>query len=193
MSFSIYFSKQNTLWVQPCCKTPSFSWLSNVLYFLYPFISRWASRLLPCLGYRKQCCSEHEAADLFSKWAFSFSSDKYPEVGVPDQMGLFHFKFSEEAPFCFPQWTRQFTFPPAVHKGCLFSTPLPTLVTCKYIFLIIAILTAWGDKTSWFWFAFPWWLGIIGGKDDIEHLLTCLVAICKSFWENVYSECLPIF
>jgi len=130
MSFSIYFSKQNTLWVHPCCKTPSFLWLSNSLYFLYPFISQWASRLLPCLGYRKQCCSEHEAADLFFELAFSFSSDKYPEVGLPAQMGLFHFYFFEELPYCFPWWMYQFTSPPTVHKGSLFSTPLPALVTC---------------------------------------------------------------
>ena len=30
-----------------------------VLLLSYPFICRWTSRLLPCLGYCKQCCDKH--------------------------------------------------------------------------------------------------------------------------------------
>ena len=51
----------------------SFLWLSNIpLYkctiprLLYPFICRWTFRLLPCLGYCKQCCNEHWATWMLS-------------------------------------------------------------------------------------------------------------------------------
>ena len=30
-----------------------------VLHLLYPSLCRWTFRLLPCLGYCKQCCKEH--------------------------------------------------------------------------------------------------------------------------------------
>ena len=32
----------------------------------------------------------------------------------------------------FPQWLRQFIFPPAVYEGSLFSTSSSTFVTCRY-------------------------------------------------------------
>ena len=38
----------------------------------------------------------------------------------------------------FPKWLHQFTFPPTVHEGCLFSTFLPALVMSSL--LVIAIL-----------------------------------------------------
>jgi len=37
-------------WIFHCVYVPQFS---------YPFICWWASRLLPCPGYCKQCCNEH--------------------------------------------------------------------------------------------------------------------------------------
>ena len=45
----------------------SFLWLSNIPWYiyiytphlLYPFICRWAFRLLPWPAYCKQCCNEH--------------------------------------------------------------------------------------------------------------------------------------
>ena len=39
------------------------------------------------------------------------------------------FEFSESPPYCFPRWVCQFTIPPTVHKGSLFSTSSPILVT----------------------------------------------------------------
>ena len=31
----------------------------QTLFFSYPFVCWWTSRLLPCPGYYKQCCNEH--------------------------------------------------------------------------------------------------------------------------------------
>ena len=36
------------------------------------------------------------------------------------------FYYLKELPYCFPLWLDQFTFPPKVYKGSLFSTFLPT-------------------------------------------------------------------
>ena len=42
-------------------------------YLPYPFVCWWASRLLPCPGYDKQCCDEHWGAGVnnFSSCAVS--------------------------------------------------------------------------------------------------------------------------
>ena len=34
--------------------------------------------------------------------------------------------------FCSPQWLYQFTFPPTVQEGSLFSTPSPPFVVCRF-------------------------------------------------------------
>ena len=36
----------------------------------------------------------------------------------------------EKPPYCFPQWLHQFTFPPKVYKGSLFSISLPKIAIC---------------------------------------------------------------
>ena len=36
-------------------------------------------------------------------------------------------------PYYFPQWLYQFTFPPTVYEGSLFSTPSPAFVICGLI------------------------------------------------------------
>ena len=42
--------------------TTELNWIFHCVYvpqFLYPFICRWTSRLLPCPGYCKKCCNDH--------------------------------------------------------------------------------------------------------------------------------------
>ena len=41
-----------------------------VPYLLYPFICQWASKLLPCPAYCKECCSEHWGHVSFSVMVF---------------------------------------------------------------------------------------------------------------------------
>ena len=68
--------------------------------FLYPFICWWISRLLPCPGYCKQCCSEQWGACVFFNYGFlrvyaqslekeigtycSILAWKTPQMGKPD-------------------------------------------------------------------------------------------------------------
>ena len=42
----------------------------TVAHLLYPFLCWWTLRLLPCLGYCKQCCYEHWGACMFSNYVF---------------------------------------------------------------------------------------------------------------------------
>ena len=37
---------------------------------LYPFLCEWMFRLLPCLGYCKQCCKEHWGACILLELVF---------------------------------------------------------------------------------------------------------------------------
>ena len=74
----IDFTQGNTLQVHPCCcRWPYFILFNNWVLFHYtcvrrlcPFLCRWTFRLLPCLGYCKQCCSEHWGASF---WIMFFS------------------------------------------------------------------------------------------------------------------------
>lgn len=44
------------------------------------------------------------------------------EVELLGHMVTVFFCFSEEAPYCFPQWLFHFTFPPTGNRGSGFST-----------------------------------------------------------------------
>ena len=57
----------------------------------YPFICWWASRLLPCPGYYKQCCNEHWGCTcLFQTW---FPQCVCPEVGLLGHMAVLFLVF----------------------------------------------------------------------------------------------------
>ena len=65
----------------------------------YPFVCWWASRLLPCPGYYKQCCNEHWGARVSFRSGF---------LGVHAQkwdcwvIWQFYFQFFKKSPHCFP-------------------------------------------------------------------------------------------
>ena len=46
--------------------------------------------------------------------------------------GKSYFQFFKEPPYCSPQWLYQFTFPPTVKEGSLFSTPSPAFIVCRF-------------------------------------------------------------
>ena len=50
-------------------------WMSNIPLYIcttssYPFLCWWTFRLLPCLGYCKQCCSEHWGSCILLDYVF---------------------------------------------------------------------------------------------------------------------------
>ena len=61
---------------------------------------------------------------------FLFFSNIYPGVELLVHMVVLFLVFYEKSPYCFPQWLHQFTFPPTVYEGSLFSTISPTFVIC---------------------------------------------------------------
>ena len=58
-----------------------------------------------------------------------FLLDIYPGLELLGHMVLLFLVF-QRPPYCFLQWLHQFTFPPPVHKGSLFSPSPPTFVIC---------------------------------------------------------------
>ena len=39
---------------------------------------------------------------------------------------------NKESPHCLPWWLDQFTFPPTVQEGSLFSTLFPAFIVCRF-------------------------------------------------------------
>ena len=60
-----------------------------------------------------------------------FPLDKCPEMRLLGHMVALFLVF-KEPPHCSPQWLHQFTFPPPVWEGSLFSTPSPTFIVCRF-------------------------------------------------------------
>ena len=60
---------------------------------------------------------------------FLFFSDIFPGVELLGHM-IVLFSVFEKSAYCFPQWLHQFTFPPTVYKGSLFSIFSATFVIC---------------------------------------------------------------
>ena len=90
-----------------CCKwhlSHSFLWLSNIPLSICTI----SSRLLPCLGYCRTCCSEHWGVWTFWIRVFIFSGDM-PGVGLLDHVVplffSFVFIFFKESPCCSPAWS----------------------------------------------------------------------------------------
>ena len=64
-----------------------------------------------------------------SFWDTDFHSFIYTSCsGIAGSYGSSILNLFKELPYCFPQWLYQFTFPPTVHEGSLFSTRLPVFV-----------------------------------------------------------------
>ena len=55
-----------------------------------------------------------------------------PSSGIAGSYGNSIFSFLRNPPYCSPQWLYQFTFPPTVQEGSLFSTPSPAFVLCRF-------------------------------------------------------------
>ena len=62
------------------------------------------------------------------------------ECGVTWQIYSQIFK---ESPYSSPQWLYQFTFPPTVQEGSLFSTSSPTFIVCRFLMMVILTGVRW--------------------------------------------------
>ena len=68
-------------WILRCVYVPQVS---------YPLVCWWASRLLPCPGYYKQCCYEHWGTHLFHFWFLRYVC---PAVGLLGHMAVLFLVF----------------------------------------------------------------------------------------------------
>ena len=99
-SYSIFLSRSDLFHLAQYPLSPSCcqKWQDFILFFngwvifhiyssrlLYPFIYWWTFRLLPYLGYCKECCSEHRVNKSFLIGVL-FTLDKYPGVELQDRM-----------------------------------------------------------------------------------------------------------
>ena len=106
--FLAYFTLYNGLQFHPSHQ----NWFKWILFndwvifhgvyvpqLLYPFVCWWASRLLPCAGYYKQCCEKHWGARVSFRSGF---------LGVYAQkwdcwvIWQFYFQFFKKSPHCSP-------------------------------------------------------------------------------------------
>ena len=88
--FLAYFTLDNRLQFHPSHQN-WFKWIFfngwvilhcvYVVQLSYPFICWWTSRLLPCLGYYKQCCDEHWGTCVsFNSGFLGVYAQQWPKV-----------------------------------------------------------------------------------------------------------------
>ena len=106
------------------------------------------------------------------KLVFSFPLDIFPEVELLDHMVVL-FLIVWEYFILFPLWFHQYTTPPIVHKGSLFSTFISaSFLTLVFLKMTILIVIRW----------FLTMVLVCSSlmTSDVEHLFICFLAICIS-------------
>ena len=141
---------------------------------MYPFISWWTSRLLPCPGYYKQCHNEHWGTRVSFRSSFL---SVYAKSGIAGSYG------SSISSFLRNLHTVLHSDCTSLHshqqcKCSLFSTPSPAFIACRLLdsshsdwhvtYLIVVLI----------------FISLI--MSDVEHLFMCLLAICMSSLEKCF-------
>ena len=114
---------------------------------------------------------------------FSFSLGRYLEVELLDSMVVLLLIFWGTS-VLFSMTAVPIHIPTAVHKSSLISTSSLTL-------FLGVFENSHSNKCEvfslWFWFALPWWLGMLS-----IFSCTCWRSVC-CLWKKVYLDPLPIF
>ena len=103
------------------------------------------------------------------------SSGYMPRSGITGSCGGFIPSFFKESAYHHPQWLYQFTFPPTVQEGYLFSTPSPVFIVCRLFD------DGHSDQREVLTHCSSIFISLIS---DVEHLFMCLLAICMSSLEK---------
>ena len=86
------------------------------------------------LGYFHVLAVANTAAMNFEvhvSFSILVSSGYIPTSGIGRSYGGFIPGFCKESPYHLTWWLYQFTFPPTVQEGSLFSTPFPAFTLCR--------------------------------------------------------------
>ena len=128
-----YFPQYDALQVYPChCKWHYFilfrgQFIFHCIYvphFPNAFLCQWTSRLLPCLGYCKQCCSLHWDTCILLDNGFL---QIYAQDWDCRVLRQFCFQFFKEPPYCSLQWLSSLHSHSALFPGDDLTTCFSTI------------------------------------------------------------------